>query len=155
MVRQATYTNIGDPIIESVRTLIFKKSFRKDLKSFFSISVDRYASYGIFQKAIEGYSEFQRDVVPKTGGPEGFLNYFSLSEFIEDHSKVDTLKLEQLDYLFRIYFGILTLLLLFNMIHYAKVRLADPVKMVMLKMHFWFGATTSLFGKFRIHPANQ
>ena len=157
MVRQATYTNTN-PIIESVRTLVFKKTFRtfkKDPKKFFDYCLNQYASYGIFQKAIEGYADFQRHAVPKTGGPDGFMNYYSLLQYVEDYSEVDVLKFVQLDYLFRIYFGVLLIACFCNMVHYAKLRFANLVKRGMLKILFWFVAPTLLFGKVRIHPVNQ
>lgn len=154
MARQATYTNTN-PIIESVRALVFKKTFRKDLKKIFDHRLNQYASHGIFKKGIEGYANFQRKAVPRTGaGPDAFMNYFSLSEYREDHSEVVPLKFVQFDYLFRIYFVVLFAILFCHMAHYAKVRLANPIQMLMLKILFWFVIRTSPFGKWRIHPAN-
>ena len=154
MARQSTFTNTN-PIIESVRALVFKKNFRKDLRKYFNFVINLYGQYGLFQKGIEGFSDFQSHSVPKTGGPDGHLNYFSLSDYISHYSKVDVLKFVQLDYLFRIYFAILGLLLFCNMAHYAKVRLASPIRMLMLKILFWFVAPSLPFGKWRIHPVSQ
>lgn len=149
---QSTYTNTN-PIIESVRTLVFKKTFRKDVKKFFDFGLNLYAAYGIFQKGVDGFSEFQRHVMPKTGGRDGFMNYLSLMNYINDHSEVVPLKFVQLDYLFRIYFGVLLLFLFCNMAHYAKVRLANLFQM--LKILLWFVGRTSPFGKLRVHPVDQ
>ena len=126
--RQNTYINLN-PICESIRTLIVRQSLRKDIKDFLNYGVNLYASFGVFQRAINGFTTFQSEghSVPKTG-KDGFLNFDNLNDYIEHHSLVAPLTFIQLDYLFRIYFSILALLLALNMAHYAQVRLANHAK---------------------------
>ena len=85
--------------------------------------MDLYAQFGIIQKGVDGFANFQSKSVPKTG-KDGFLNFDNLNDYIEHHSRVDSLTLFQLDYFFKIYFSVLALLLGLSILHYAHVRLA-------------------------------
>lgn len=75
----------------------------------------------------------QGDIVP-TGGRDGFMSYNSLQAFIEDNSLIEPLTIQRLRHLFKIYFGILTLISLLYCIHfilvflkYAKVVILDSL----------------------------
>ena len=78
------------------------------------------------------------------------MNYYTLTYYVEDHTKVAPLNFNQLEYLFRIYFGVLVLFLFLNMVHYALLRLAKPIKKLFRSI-----ASIRLLGKWRVHPASQ
>ena len=124
--RKDTFSNLN-PICESVRTLIFRKNFRRDVKNFFVFGVDLYSSFGIFQKGVSGFADFINQGLPRTG-KDGYTNYFSLNDFIQDHSLVAPLSFVQFEYLFKIYFGLLALLLALNMAHYVWSHLFDRIQ---------------------------
>ena len=75
---KSTYTNMS-PIIGSLRTMVVRKSFRKDARRFWDYAVNLYFQFGIVERAISGYEEFSRYALPKA--KEGYRNYQSLSEF--------------------------------------------------------------------------
>ena len=138
------------PIYESVRTLIRRKNLKKEFADYLDFCIDFYLSLGIFQKGVSGFADFQSHAMPKTG-KDGFVNYYHLSDYIEDHSLVVPLTFYQLDYLFRIYGSILILLAALNMGHYAQARLVDHTKGLLVFPAIWL----RLFSRWQVHPASQ
>ena len=126
IARKDTFGNLN-PICESVRTLIFRKNFRRDIMNFFVFVLNLYSSFGIHQKAISGLGYFINRRLPRTG-KDRYTSYFSLNDFIQDHSLVAPLSFVQFAYLFKIYFALLALPLVLNMAHYARSRLSDRIQ---------------------------
>lgn len=62
LAKQSTYTNL-DPVIESVRTLVFNKRLNKNVKKFFDFALSLYSEVGIFQKGVDGYANYLKYLV--------------------------------------------------------------------------------------------
>lgn len=125
--KQNTYSNLS-PICESVRTLIIRKNLRKDIKDYLNFVINLYTSAGIFQKALTGFGEFSGFIFPKTGSGDAFVNYDNLQSYLEAHSLVSLVTFHSLDYFFRIYFSILTLLLALSLRKYVQKCLVRLIK---------------------------
>ena len=64
-------------------------------------------------------------MLTRKDGRNEYNNYNSLQEYIEDHSQVVPLSFPSLDYLFRIYFGILALPVAICVAHWLLIFLVQ------------------------------
>ena len=76
---------------------------------------------------IQNFLSFK---LAERGGKNGFSNYISLKEFIQDHSMIGPLLYAKLDYLFRLYFVFTLLVLLTCFIRIKKRTICQSVRRV-------------------------
>ena len=76
---------------------------------------------------IQNFLSFK---LAERGGKNGFSNYISLKEFIQDHSMIGPLLYAKLDYLFRLYFVFTLLVLLTCFIRIKKRTICQFVRRV-------------------------
>lgn len=54
----------------------------------------------------------------KRGGKDGFMNFENVQDYIEENTRIEALQFYRLDYLFRLFITLVSLLLCLNLMHY-------------------------------------
>ena len=117
LMKKSTFVG-NDPLFESNRGLLISKNTRKELKKFLNECVNFFLSHGFIKKLIKTIPNYTGIPLAKTGGKDGFVNYSSIQDYIAEFTFIVPLALDKLDYLFRIYFVFLIIMLFINFAHY-------------------------------------
>ena len=127
--RRDTYIERSLEIYQSIRTLVLSKNTgiekRKYFENFLLLFNQHGFSIRLYRNTPPNYTPIKFE---KRGGKDGFVHYESLQEYIAANTQVDALSFYKLDYLFRIYFVLVSAILLINLLHYFVVKIA--VKLV-------------------------
>ena len=119
--RMDTYFETGLELYQSARTFIIPKSMkfekRKRLDDYFL----KFAEYGFPVKELTEEPPTPLGMkLEKRGGKDGFMHYKGLQEYIAENTKVEPLAFDKLDYLFRLYLTLITVILFVNLVHYYR-----------------------------------
>ena len=117
-VRRDTYIEANLEIYQSIRSFVFRKGMEIEKRKHFEKCVGFYIEAGFFKKINRDPPNFFEMNFEPRGGQNGYMHYNGLQEYIKEHTKVEALSFEKLEYLFRIYFALLTAILLVNLAHY-------------------------------------
>ena len=120
LVRADTFIQETFEIYQSLRSFVIPKQISKEKRMYMETTIAAYLENG-FSKTSDRNSPpnlFQIKFEPR--GPDGFMSYGSLQEYIGEHTKVETLSFDKLICLFRIYFVLISGILIMNFVHYFK-----------------------------------
>lgn len=123
-----TYVETNLVIHQSLRSFIVKKNLDIGKK----IYAERFASvlfeHGHLKKASRNVPNYF-GVEAKRGG---YVHYNTLQEYLAANTRVIAFPFDRLDYLFRVYLAVVTLLLLLNLAHYFVTRV------IICQLRIWF-----------------
>lgn len=122
LMKRDTYFVQSLEVFQSKRSFLLSKTMPMVKRTFFERCIGSYLEYGHSKK-------FFRTNPPNLGinfASRGEFNHYSdLQTYIEKHTRIEALSFDKLDYLFRIYYALLVLILLANFAHYYYLKMID------------------------------
>ena len=119
VTRMDTYFETSFEIFQTIRTLIHGKNIQMEKKRYFERCLGLYLEFGFSKRLLHNEPSpdiFGMKLEPR--GKDGFMHFDSLQAYIAENTRVEPLPFSKLDYLFRIYFALITAILLINLAHY-------------------------------------
>lgn len=117
--RMNTYFDTNFEIFQSQRTLVHGKHIPMEKKRYFERCLGLYLEHGFSKRLLHNEppsDAFEMKLEPR--GKDGFMHFDGLQAYVEENTRVEALPFSKLDYLFRIYFALITAILLINLAHY-------------------------------------
>lgn len=116
LVKKDTF--IGEQkLYEILRAFVVKKNLDKQMLAFLNRYVQTVLQFGLFQRMFTNIPNWTVLEMAKEGGRDGFMTYLSLSDFIEKNTFIGPLPFSKLDYFFRAYIVLQSLLVVTCLIH--------------------------------------
>lgn len=141
-LQRDTYTETSFKVFESILTFIARKNLKREEKSLFERHLNSLKEHGVIERFFSNVPNFFGVELAKRGGKDGFEHYASLQDYTADHTMVVALPFRKLDYLFRLFFGLLLAVLFIHLIHRISLVLSShPVL-------GWFRSIKSKFPPF-------
>ena len=134
VMRRDTYMEENFEIYQSIRTVITKKGIKPEKRTHFEQRLGQMIEGGFSSSLFDKFGELPSYIeikLEKVGGQDGFLHYNGLQNYIAENTKVTSLMLDKLDYLFRVYFGFVTVILLLNLVHFCVPIIGHQVKKIL------------------------
>lgn len=120
--KRDTYVQKNLEIYQSVRTFLIKKGIKikkKFFKKYLEVLIEQGFTTKMYRNNFPNYlMKYERE-----GGEDGFVHFESVQQYIEANTKVSALQLDKLDYLFRIYFALVTAILFLALVQYCVLQL--------------------------------
>lgn len=117
--RMNTYFDTNLEIYQSIRTLVFRKNISRKMKKHFERCLGLYLEFGFSKRLLHSElspNELGMKLEPR--GKDGFMHFDGLQAYITEFTRVEPLPFSKLEYLFLIYFGLITAILFVNLTHY-------------------------------------
>ena len=126
LVLRDTYLQSDLELFQTMKAFVVPKTMKAEKKAYLEKWMQMFMDYGISVKMYEKVPPVLSIKLVKRGGEDGFTHYDGLQAYIEANTRVEPLKFDKLDYLFRIYLTLITVILLAKFVHYY-VRTIDIV----------------------------
>ena len=120
--RRDTYLESNFEIYQTIRSFVFWKGMSRSKIKYFEESIERYVELGFGEK-FDRSGELPKISAIKFEPRGDFKHYSSMIDYVEDNTRVEALSFDKLNYLFRIYFVLLVVILFVNFVHYCFVRI--------------------------------
>ena len=114
-----TFMESNLEIYQSIRTFMIPKSMEVGKRKYFERCTWSIAENGFSKKFYRDLPDYSGMSFEKSGREEGFVHYSGLQNYIEANTRVEALRYDKLDYLFRVYFAVVTAMLLVNLACYV------------------------------------
>ena len=121
--KRDTYYERGLEIYQSIRNILIRKGLEINKKAFLQKYMKVLLEEGLTAKFLQDSPPNYLMKFAERGGKDGFVHYDGLQEYIEANTLVEALPFDKLDYLFRIYLGLVTAILFLCLAHYFVVQL--------------------------------
>lgn len=115
IARTNSYIEERLDIYQTIRSFLTRKHLTMNEKKHFEGSVVVYSEFGFHKRYYQNTLPFQQELKLEPRGG-GFMHFDGVQSFIEEHTKVEALSFDKC--LFRIYFGVLIVVLFVNFAHY-------------------------------------
>lgn len=147
-LKMDTYVEINLELYQSVRSFAIRKGLEIGKRKYFEKFIKLFVENGFINKIasqpnVPNLLGFE---IEKKGGKDGLRHFESVQDYIEANTRVAALPFEKLDYLFRIYFALVTGILLVNLFHYYAKLLCQKILTLFLRSFFyvWLNKPLSL-----------
>ena len=105
-------------------------------RKYFEKYLSLHTECGFTQKVFRDFPNYTGMKLKKRGGQGGFVHYEGLQDYIAGHKMVTALQFDKLDYLFRIYFSIITAILFVNLVHCRVKEIAKKKVIHIINIRF-------------------
>lgn len=123
IVKMDTYYEKNLEIYQSIRTFLIAKHMKGEKKKYLERCLGIWIESGLTKNLKRDSPPNYIMKLEERGGKDGFFHYDSLQNYIEANTMVQALSIDQLDYLFRIYFALITTILFVALVQHCVVQL--------------------------------
>lgn len=118
-VNRNTYLERSVEAYQTLRTMLLRKGIPIHLRRYFEKCMAPYLENGFSEKTYRNPpSDLLLGVkLAPRGGRDGFQHFDGLQAYVEEHTRVEALSFDKLDYLFRIYLALLAAIMFMNTVH--------------------------------------
>lgn len=116
--RTHTYIEIALEVYQTIRSMVIRKGIGMAKKKFVEKNIGTYLEHGFLMKTYRSDPPNHLGIKFEPRGGSGFMHFDGLQEYIENFTRVEALSFDKLDYLFRIYCALLTVIFFVNMAHF-------------------------------------
>ena len=137
VMRRDTYMEENFEIYQSIRTFITRKGIEPEKRAYFEKNLELMIEGGFSSSLFDKFGELPSYIeikLEKVGGQDGFLHYNGLQNYIVENTKVTALMLDKLDYLFRVYFAFVIVVLLLSLANYCFTLIGYKVKKLFFRI---------------------
>ena len=127
VIRKDSYIEENFEIYQSVRSFITRKGIKSEKRKHLEKSLGVMIEKGFSSTFLNRFRDFGIKL-EKMGGQDGFQQYSGLQNYIAENTKVTALQFDKLDYLFRIYFAFVIVILLLNLAHYCATVIGHQIE---------------------------
>ena len=116
LVRKDTYLENLE-IYQSIRSFVIKKDLQIEKQNYIERYLKVLTEFGFTTRFYQNTPPIYEGIKLEKRGGDGFVHYDGLQDYVAANTKITALSFDKLDYLFRIFFALLSAILLLNLLY--------------------------------------